>query len=1308
MDSSEIKTSRRSFFFDSSEERMPSQDNEAQINPITASSQPVRDLFLRDEKEDTFEKQETPPTLFPLRERISLLQPQEEGKAPIPAKNVQGPQDEVKADNPEEGVSGNTSPKELARIVEEKGALSLRSAIIEKIITIYPRMLLVFTDKKCLPFVFTPFATKSGGCAVGTIYKKTTRNFEKTSLWIGKIGQPGGGYLIDQKASYQTYKKKEVDIDAIREKVASDIYEVLGNNFFHVPRTALSLQPIVNDFMQAQVPLCMFAIINNSAFTSSVRIMSRFVDGYTNFQQAKTRGIDGTTISLIEFLQTNHRPPTHLMTPEGEEVPLIGMMEMIAVGRILADTDVLGGRCDNAGFIWIKEGKKIIRAETYKIDPGCAFNFFHDERDSLPSTNWVINTHHQLADGKMLKNLKDLQVAQHYLPNTIFWESLLPEQKEIFLSILNHVSQYIQEKELIDFLFSRNGKLTEEFPEQVCYKLAEGMKQWILFQLKIYRDDLKSSSFSVHKKENMLAKLDDCFATSQEEEQLRLQSSNENTFQLLDENRDNIALEAVTVGNLSILQSLYERNPSLITETRKEEWTLLHLAADKQHIEIVDWILEQQPSLASSKPSGLTFIELAIFNERMAVVEHFKEKIQGDRPLILQIAKRSCHKVFSLLLESGLSPDLTSPKGQTLLHLAAESGDVDNCKLLLQKNASIDALDLSKRTPLYLATVQGHIDVVKFLLEEGANPMIQSEEGDTLLHVAAFFGHAHLLKMFLELPSLLAVIHSRDVDGKEPIHKAVWGEEKPEVIQVLLAKGANPNASNSYQYTPLHWAAKHGHQESARLLLEKGASVEAVNVNHDFPFDLAVKFEQKDFFHSFLGTQKKLLYPTKQETEQLLFQLLLQAKQRKLIEEQIYYLLKLSNCFMDKENFLEAANFTNRALLLVEQVKQPLFQSYLLAKLAEIENMQVQKLGLRPKVSALLRHREQMTLIRKEQERSLKQGESVVNILEVITKEMRRVVKTLLQQTESLLGPAPVKWTCLSLGAFGRKEIGPYSKIELAFLVEKTSDQVTAYFQKYEKILLQKFMSLGDSSRCLPKENDEFPQGSVLASPCKLGTPASFASFQDAKNDNLLLAELFHTAGYLAADKTLGKQYLKAKQKTEETRLSWSLTKNAQEVGLKIIDHYIKESAFEANRNFDLQRDVYHFFQGALNGLAMYFYLSGNSTFQWVNELFDKKIVSEEGRAHLKKAFTLIQTLKVKIEFFYKSHTKAICCSNQDPNFFFLSAEDRENLVEIVKVLFPFREALIQFSQSKDKKYLQNRFYNNACSHQSLILEKLR
>jgi ankyrin repeat protein len=67
----------------------------------------------------------------------------------------------------------------------------------------------------------------------------------------------------------------------------------------------------------------------------------------------------------------------------------------------------------------------------------------------------------------------------------------------------------------------------------------------------------------------------------------------------------------------------------------------------------------------------------------------------------------------------------------------------------------------------------------------------------------------------------------------------VVARDDQNLAELLLAHGANPNATNAGGYTPLHFAARDGAQKLLELLLANKATVDAINTNGETPLDLA-------------------------------------------------------------------------------------------------------------------------------------------------------------------------------------------------------------------------------------------------------------------------------------------------------------------------------------------------------------------------------------------------------------------------------------------------------------------------------------
>lgn len=68
----------------------------------------------------------------------------------------------------------------------------------------------------------------------------------------------------------------------------------------------------------------------------------------------------------------------------------------------------------------------------------------------------------------------------------------------------------------------------------------------------------------------------------------------------------------------------------------------------------------------------------------------------------------------------------------------------------------------------------------------------------------------------------------KDINNITALHFAAIKDRKA-IAKLLLEKGANVNAKNKNRVTPLHFAAYEGHEDIVQLLIEKGADVNAKN-----------------------------------------------------------------------------------------------------------------------------------------------------------------------------------------------------------------------------------------------------------------------------------------------------------------------------------------------------------------------------------------------------------------------------------------------------------------------------------------------
>src|SRR6187200_2907574 len=116
----------------------------------------------------------------------------------------------------------------------------------------------------------------------------------------------------------------------------------------------------------------------------------------------------------------------------------------------------------------------------------------------------------------------------------------------------------------------------------------------------------------------------------------------------------------------------------------------------------------------------------------------------------------------------------------------------------------------------------GRIDRVRAALDD--DPLAVrafSPDGFTALHLAAFFGKPEIARALLDAGAPVDTYTTNDL-ANQPLHAAAAGRHL-EVCRLLLAAGADVNATQHGGYTPLHEAAQSGDVAMVELFLSAGA-----------------------------------------------------------------------------------------------------------------------------------------------------------------------------------------------------------------------------------------------------------------------------------------------------------------------------------------------------------------------------------------------------------------------------------------------------------------------------------------------------
>jgi uncharacterized protein len=169
-------------------------------------------------------------------------------------------------------------------------------------------------------------------------------------------------------------------------------------------------------------------------------------------------------------------------------------------------------------------------------------------------------------------------------------------------------------------------------------------------------------------------------------------------------------------------------------------------------------------------------------------------------------------------LQSGCRPPTPT---EDLFDAARFSDDVRARKDLAQ-GADVEARD-DGDTPLMVAAKVGSLEVAKTLIREGAKLSDRGEYGQTPLIMAAGGDNSQVVSLLVSSKSDLEAKETSSTHSNALLEAAIL--DRRDNAQILIAAGANLNATDLAGYTPLLWAAHNGDVQLSAALLSAGADV---------------------------------------------------------------------------------------------------------------------------------------------------------------------------------------------------------------------------------------------------------------------------------------------------------------------------------------------------------------------------------------------------------------------------------------------------------------------------------------------------
>ena len=178
------------------------------------------------------------------------------------------------------------------------------------------------------------------------------------------------------------------------------------------------------------------------------------------------------------------------------------------------------------------------------------------------------------------------------------------------------------------------------------------------------------------------------------------------------------------------------------------------------------------------------------------------------------------------------------------IHDAARKGDANKIKALLQADPKLVAdRDKNGDTPLHVACLHGQLAAAQALIDAGADVNAKNNYGaftpGDLWGVFSSNNHQD--------PVVLLSVHGVDArdmkNGYTPLHLCLFASRHKELLQLLIAKGADVNAQASSGATPLLFAVLRDQPDDVKFLIDKGANVNLTDAYGGTILDAALQMQ---------------------------------------------------------------------------------------------------------------------------------------------------------------------------------------------------------------------------------------------------------------------------------------------------------------------------------------------------------------------------------------------------------------------------------------------------------------------------------
>jgi ankyrin repeat protein len=333
---------------------------------------------------------------------------------------------------------------------------------------------------------------------------------------------------------------------------------------------------------------------------------------------------------------------------------------------------------------------------------------------------------------------------------------------------------------------------------------------------------------------------------------------------------------AARMGNLEAIKLLIAHGADVNAKEAARHQTALMWAVSDRQPQAAKLLIEAGADLHARTVSSKHFVQLCCSEYNGDTRGTAWVDYGGYTPLLFA-AREGEVEAAKYLLAAGANVNDAGADGATALAVAAFSGQAAVAQVLIEHGADLNAAG-GGYSALHATVLRDDLGLAKLLIERGADVNVRLTKatqarrthddwafdkkmiGATPFMLAAKDGEAEFMRAFAAAGADQAIART---DGAPPLVVAALGEQRArnavtitidpnrvnreperralEATKVVLELGGDINGADRYGNTALHIAAQKRFESVIRLLVEKGAHIEAKNQLGETPLTLALR-----------------------------------------------------------------------------------------------------------------------------------------------------------------------------------------------------------------------------------------------------------------------------------------------------------------------------------------------------------------------------------------------------------------------------------------------------------------------------------